>query len=521
MPTPKQIRILVVDDDEATRYGVSRSLRRAGYHVIEASTGKDGLREIEKRPDLIIMDVRLPDMNGLDISRSVRHNPVTSSIPILQMSATFTQSTDKIKGLDAGADGYLAHPVEPDELLANVRMLLRLRNMQDALALSNSQLKSVLTNIAEIYIAFDRQFRFVDLNPAAEKLLQRSADDLRGKELVAEIPQAREGMILKQAEKAIREGQMMHFEGELVIRPGLWCEGHVYAHEDRVEVYRRDITERKVAENKVVQVAAELEARVKELQTTQQQLASARDDLSLRNELLESRVRERTAELENTINDLETFSYSITHDMRAPLRAMQGFSKVLLEDHSEQLDAEGISVLHRIANAANRLDLLIRDVLSYGNIIRSHLTLVPVDFDRLVRDIVREYPGFQSPHAEIELPDKLPPVLGNEAFLTQCFSNLLGNAIKFVAPGTIPRIAVSAEQHEGLVRFKIKDNGIGIPAKHQDQLFKLFRRAQNRYPGTGIGLAVVRKAVERMEGRLGLESKLGEGSIFWFELRAV
>jgi len=180
-----------------------------------------------------------------------------------------------------------------------------------------------------------------------------------------------------------------------------------------------------------------------------------------------------------------------------------------------------MEVLNRIANAANRLDLLIRDVLSYGNIIRSQLTLVPVEVDRLVRDIVREYPGFQTPNAEIQLPEKLPSVLGNEAFLTLCFSNPLGNAIKFVAPGTVPKIEVSAEQREDLIRFKIKDNGIGIPPKHQDQLFKLFHRAQNRYPGTGIGLAVVRKAVERMEGRLGLESTLGQGSIFWFELRAV
>src|SRR5262249_24842721 len=137
MKTREPARILVVDDDEAGRYGVVRSLPRAGYTVIEAGCGEDALRCIQAHPDLIIMDVQLPDANGLEISRSVRTNPVTATIPILQMSATYTETSDRVKGLDAGADCYLTTPIEPAELLANVRMLLRLRHTQQELSETN------------------------------------------------------------------------------------------------------------------------------------------------------------------------------------------------------------------------------------------------------------------------------------------------------------------------------------------------------------------------------------------------
>ncbi len=520
MHPPDKTRILLVDDSEPTRYTLGRILRRVGYDVAEATTGAEAFEAIQRGPDLVVLDVHLPDINGLEISRMLRLNPVTRAIPILQVSATFTLTTDKVKGLDAGADAYLASPVEPEEFLAYVRMLLRLKTAQDDLVETNERLRFVLANIVEVYFCLGREdWRFLEVNPAAEKFFGRSPEELIGKKIWEEFPQGAGVGFVHFYEMAVRENRPVHFEGESRIRGGSWFEGHVYPHPDRLEIYLHDITDRKVSEQRLLATSAELQSRVRELQEAQPELGRAKAQLSQQNDILEQRVRERTAKLEEIIKDLETFSYSITHDMRAPLRAMQGFSKMLLDSYRGQFDAQGVDYLNRIADAANRLDLLIRDVLSYSQIVRADLQLVPVNTDKLAREIIELYPGLRPPDADVVIAQKLPTVLGNEAFLTQCFSNLLGNAVKFVPPGTHPRVELSAERCNGHIRLKVTDNGIGIPLEHQHRLFTLFHRAQNRYPGTGVGLAVVRKAVERMGGRIGVESAAGRGSTFWIELR--
>lgn len=242
--------------------------------------------------------------------------------------------------------------------------------------------------------------------------------------------------------------------------------------------------------------------------------------LAAANADLERQVGARTRELEALVNDLEHFSYTITHDLRAPLRAMQGYSAILQEEHAAALDAIGRDYLHRIATAASRMDQLITDALSYSRAVRQSLPLVPVDPTKLLRGMIESYPMFQPPQSRVEIQGNLPAVMANEAGLTQCFSNLLGNAVKFVAPGTVPVIRVRADRRDGAVRLWVEDNGIGIEPAMQPRLFNMFQRLHREYEGTGIGLALVRKVTERMGGRVGVESEAGRGSRFWLELHA-
>jgi PAS domain S-box-containing protein len=247
--------------------------------------------------------------------------------------------------------------------------------------------------------------------------------------------------------------------------------------------------------------------------------------------VLERAVEERTTKLRETVQELEGFSYSIAHDLRAPLRAMQGFSEILVAEYGPKLGEEGQRFLERIANAAGRMDSLIQDVLNYSRVVRADLPLEPVDLEQLLRGIVDTYPMLSADKAEVGLKGEFPVVLGNEAMLTQAFSNLLGNAVKFIGPGVRPHVRVWAQEgdHSGdrngerkgpsrFVRISIQDNGIGIAADQHEKIFGMFQRASKGYEGTGIGLAIVRKAVERMGGRVGLESKPGRGSTFWVEL---
>jgi PAS domain S-box-containing protein len=236
---------------------------------------------------------------------------------------------------------------------------------------------------------------------------------------------------------------------------------------------------------------------------------------------LEAEVQERTARLQETISEIQAFSYTVSHDLRSPLRAMQSYAQILLEDYASQLDDKARHYLSRIAHAGIRLDRLIQDVLTYGKISRNQLRLVPIDLDKLIADLINQYPSFQPPHAEIRVEGPLPEVLGDLSSATQCLSNLLGNAVKFVPAATHPLVRIHAEPQGERVRLWLSDNGIGIAPEHHERIFRMFERVHgaSEYEGTGIGLAIVRKAMERMGGAVGLISEPGKGSDFWLEFR--
>ncbi len=233
-------------------------------------------------------------------------------------------------------------------------------------------------------------------------------------------------------------------------------------------------------------------------------------------------MKETALALKQTVADLEAFSYSISHDMRTPLRAMQGFSSMLLQSCADRLTQEELDYLRRIVASSSRLDQLIRDVLRYSRTARAELVLSKVDVTRLTRQIIESYPTLVEPRAEIVLAGDIPAVMGHEASLSQCISNLLDNGVKFMAPDRLPRIIVSAKTENGQVRVLFADNGIGIEPRHQQRIFKIFERVHpvDKYGGTGIGLSIVKKTIERMGGQVGVESELGKGSTFWIQLPA-
>ena len=239
-------------------------------------------------------------------------------------------------------------------------------------------------------------------------------------------------------------------------------------------------------------------------------------------EELERRVDERTASLRETTEQLETFCYTIAHDLRSPLRAQQSFASVLLSDYGSQLDDTGRNYLQRIIASAERLDKLVADLLSYSRLSREQLTFTKVDLAKLVVEVSSQLNGeLSSGNAKISI-GQLHKVNAHAPTLHTVLTNLLTNALKFVAPDATPDVRIFSEQRDSVVRIWVEDNGIGISPENIEKIFGVFQRLhpKNVYPGTGIGLAIVQKAVERMGGRAGVESELDKGSRFWIDLPA-
>ena len=238
---------------------------------------------------------------------------------------------------------------------------------------------------------------------------------------------------------------------------------------------------------------------------------------------LEQKVRERTEELRERSDELETYAHSISHDLRAPLRAMHGFSQALLEDCGPQLDDVGKDYAARVVAGAHRMDALIQDLLAYSRVSRSDMGLSSVPLGEAVHDALAQVEGdVAASGGAVSVSKDLPIVRAHRVALVQSVANLLANGLKFVPPGRVPALRVRAERENGVTRLWVEDNGIGIDAAHHERVFGVFERLHQseNYPGTGIGLAIVRKSVERMGGRVGVVSAVGEGSRFWIELKS-
>jgi PAS domain S-box-containing protein len=358
-------------------------------------------------------------------------------------------------------------------------------------------------------LMLDHEGRMVGWNPGAERITGYHESEALGESILMLYPEGerRPSLVAEELAEA-RERGAYYGEVRRQRKDGtlFWAEvttTPIYDEQGSLRGFAkltRDITERKIAQEDLQRYAAQLEGMHGEL---------------------EERVRQRTEALQEVNAELNAFAYSVSHDLRAPLRSTQGFAEALLEDYGDRLDETGRDYAKRVVKASRRMDLLIQDLLAYSRVSRTELDLQPVSLEQAVESALTQLdePRARS-DAQIAVGSLDHWVLAHRVTLTQVLVNLLSNSIKFVEPGQTPHIAVSATRQGEWVRLVIEDNGVGIPPEHADRIFRVFERlhSSEAYPGTGIGLAIVRKALERMGGRTSVNSSPGSGSRFWIEL---
>ena len=240
-------------------------------------------------------------------------------------------------------------------------------------------------------------------------------------------------------------------------------------------------------------------------------------------ENLEEKVKERTHKLEEANDQLELFVYSVTHDLRAPLSKIDSVCNSLLEEHGKNLNSECLALAEKIYVESRRMDKLIIDLLAYGRMSRTEIQLDKVETKTVIYQALSQLEAkINEKDAEISIKGDIPDVEAHALTLQEILANLISNAIKYVAHGVKPHVEIRAEEKGGKVKIFVEDNGIGIDPQYHEKIFMLFERlhTMEEYPGTGVGLAIVKKGIEKMGGRVGLTSALGKGSSFWIELSA-
>jgi PAS domain S-box-containing protein len=540
-----KVNILLVDDRNDKLLALNAILAPLNQNLVEAKSGKEALRALLKSEfAVILMDVSMPTMDGFETAALIRKRPSSEHTPIIFVTSIGNSPNQMYQGYSLGAVDYILTPIVPDVLRAKVGVFVdlwrktehikqqaeRLREVEEAehrrrLSEAEDRLETETKRNRFFTLALDMlgigdfDGHLLQVNPAWEKVLGYFQEELKGATPDKLVHPEDFPMIIERVQMLKQGLPAEYFEIRCKHKDGTYrwigWTAAPFPAEKLIYIFGRDVTARKEAEEKILHLNGELENRI--------------------------------AALTEVNRELETFNYSISHDLRAPLRSMSGFAQALIDGESSKLGPQGADYVRRIANSARRMDTLLQDLLEYSRVTRVSMPPANVNLDGVLTEIVSMREGeIQERKAMIEVKSPLGAVSAHLPTVQQILANLIENALKFVGKDRVPHLRIWTEEvaNEGgaavkpensaapakanalqnghSLRIWVEDNGIGIEKEFHEKIFGLFERLHpsHAFPGTGLGLAIVRKGVERMGGRVGLESQPEHGSRFWVELPA-
>jgi two-component system NtrC family sensor kinase len=522
-------QILIVEDSETQALQLRYLLEDEGWEVLRASTGESALEELNRHlPALIIADYHLPGIRGDELCRRVRMNMNTRGIPILMLTAEEATETEPA-GLDSGADDYVSKSVASEILVLRVRALLRNSGTRPSMLVSQESRfhrahilaiddsATYLESLVDALISEGYEVtRAVGGKEGLARLTQECFDcvivdlvmpEIDGIEVCRQIQEFGRAMnqsitVIMLTARETKEDMTRGLEAGADDFVGKSSDMAVLKARIRALLRRKFFQE----ENRCIRE----QLLQKELEATEAR--AARELAETRSALVE--------ELERKNQELGAFSYSISHDLRAPLRRIDGFSKALLEDYSNSLDERGQHYLHRISAGVQRMGELIDDLLQLSRVGRAELRPGPVDLSALAQKVATELQrGDPGRKARFQILEGTV-VDADRGLIEAVLENLLGNAWKFTAAASEAIIEFGVEKRDGAPAYFVRDNGVGFDMADARKLFAPFQRlhSEAQFPGTGIGLATVLRIVDRHGGRVWAESALNLGATFYWTL---
>ena len=483
--------ILIVDDKVNNIYALEAILRQPGRKLISVTNGNEALKiALNQEIDLILLDVQMPGMDGFEVAQILKSNKRTSETPIIFVTAELKDHKFVMKGFKEGAIDYLYKPLNPDITEAKVSVLLQLHRQQRELMEKNLALENyalLINNSAElICIINGSTLRIEEVNNAVLSLLGYTVQEVKGSLLpdylsddgrskIKNLSAGYEPVFSFESLMYTKSNEPRYFSWNVVHKHNLW-----YAN-------GRDITRQKKTDFEIIQLNKNLERNIAQLQLTNK--------------------------------ELEAFSYSVSHDLRAPLRSINGYAQMIQDDHAQAFNEEAKRMLNVIRNNAKKMGTLIDDLLAFSRMGRKEISRVPVDFNKLVEPLIMELKNTTPDKTRITL-HALHNTQGDPSLIAQVYVNLISNALKYSAKKETPAIEIGSEEKDDEIVYYVKDNGAGFDMQYAHKLFGVFQRlhSNEEFEGTGVGLAIVQRIIVKHGGKVWAEGKPDEGAAFYFSL---